>query len=139
MQRRNTNQRQIVYEAIDLLGHSTSDELIEYLGQMNCQVSLATIYRNLTILMEDGLVKKLKLGSSDVYETVKNKHYHFQCKCCKKITDIPIDGMVNIEIPKQIMDNSIEDYDLVLFGTCQNCKNNIYKTKGEKENEKVCM
>lgn len=122
MQRRNTIQRLAVFEAIEALGHATSDELIKYLGKIHSDVSLATIYRNLSILIDDRQVKKLKLGNSDIYETIKEKHYHFICNGCNKIIDIPINYINMKSIPDDILDNTVIDYDLVLFGYCKECK-----------------
>ena len=53
MQRRNTSQRQIVYEALDVLGHATTEDLIEYIKQHYDNISLATIYRNISILLDE--------------------------------------------------------------------------------------
>lgn len=117
-------QRLAVLKAIDVLGHTTSDELIQYMGKIQSDVSLATIYRNLGILVEEGQVRKLKLGDFDVYETIKEKHYHFICKSCGKIMDIPTSNINPMDIPKDFMDNEISDYDLVLFGYCKNCRSN---------------
>lgn len=122
MQRRNTTQRLAVLEAIDVLGHTTSDELIAYMSRIHSDVSLATIYRNLSILIEDGQVKKLKLGDSDIYETVKEKHYHFICKGCGNIIDIPTTSDVKISLPKNLMGHEIDEHDIVLFGYCKKCK-----------------
>jgi Fe2+ or Zn2+ uptake regulation protein len=61
VQRRNTLQRLSVKEAIDVFGHPTSDELILYMNKTHPDVSLATIYRNLSILLEVGAVIKLNL------------------------------------------------------------------------------
>jgi Fe2+ or Zn2+ uptake regulation protein len=125
VQRRNTLQRLRVKEAIDVLGHPTSDELILYMNKTHPDVSLATIYRNLSILLEDGAVIKLNLGNSNFYEAVKEKHYHFVCRECNNIIDIPLDKMNEIMIPKEIMDNQSVDHDFVFFGYCKNCKKNI--------------
>ena len=80
MLRRNTNQRQIVYEALKILGHATTDELIKYINENYENISLATIYRNLGIMLDDEQIKKVKLQDCEVYETVKLKYYHFVCK-----------------------------------------------------------
>lgn len=135
MQRRNTNQRLAVLDAIHVLGHSTSDSLIAYLNSQGSNVSLATIYRNLTILMEEGKVKRLKLGSSIVYEIVREKHYHFLCKNCNKIIDIPINSL-SFSLPNTLMGNKINDHDLLLLGYCSECQ----KLRKEDEyDEKICM
>ena len=52
MIRRNTNQRQIVLDSLAFLGHATSDDLINHINNNYSNISLATIYRNLTILLD---------------------------------------------------------------------------------------
>ncbi len=124
MIRRNTNQRQIVYEAIDYLGHVTSEDLIKYINNNYTDISLATIYRNLSILMEEHLVKKIKLQNCEVYETVKAKHCHFICRCCGNVIDItPSELGVDLEQIKKVDGNIVDEYELNMYGLCSKCKN----------------
>lgn len=53
MQRRNTSQRQIVFESLAVLGHATTESLISYIKNNYDAISLATIYRNIGILLEE--------------------------------------------------------------------------------------
>ncbi len=124
MQRRKTNQEQIVFDSLEHLGHATSEELINYINENNNNISLATIYRNLTKLIEDKKVKKVKLGSVEVYETVKNKHYHFKCRSCGIVIDIDTEALpLDLDKIKSLNDDVIEDCDLVFYGICHTCKN----------------
>lgn len=117
MVRRNTIQKQIVYYSLDYLGHATSDELIKYINSNYENISLATIYRNLGILLEDGLVKKLNLDNALVYETVKENHYHFVCKKCGAINDVFMDvPSFNIDT-----EDKVEDVVIEFYGICKNC------------------
>lgn len=135
MQRRNTSQRQIVYEALDLLGHASSESLIEYIRTHYHNISLATIYRNIAILMDEQKVKKVKLHNEDVYETIKQDHFHFVCKRCGMIYDVDAKQFHKaLELMKQLKEMDIEECDISLYGTCQNCKK-----KENEENEKICM
>ena len=124
MLRRNTNQRQIVYDAIKMLGHASTEELIDYINTNYIGVSLATIYRNLGILIEDDMIRKVKFNDVDVYETIKRKHYHFICRHCNKIIDvIPDETGLGIENLKSIEGNTIDECEVVFYGTCADCKN----------------
>ena len=124
--RRHTNQRQIVYDALKFLGHASSEELINYIQGNYSNISLATIYRNLGILMDDQMVKKVKLDGIDVYETVKAKHYHFTCKHCGDIIDItPKEVKVNFLDIKSINNERVDDLDVVFYGMCHKCQKNI--------------
>ena len=52
MIKRFSNQRQIVYDSLLALEHSTSEDLIEYIKENYSEISLATIYRNLSVLLD---------------------------------------------------------------------------------------
>ena len=120
MVRRNTNQRQIVFDSLVCLGHATSDDLIKYINDNYSNISLATIYRNLTILLDEKIIKKVKIGDIDVYETIKDKHYHFKCRVCGNIIDIPTNMVPNeINKIKTIDNNDVFDCDIVFTGICQ--------------------
>ena len=121
MTRRNTNQKQIVYDALECLGHADTEKLIAYINEHYDGISLATIYRNLTSLQEDNKIARRKLGNMDVYETVKGKHYHLKCKICGEIYDIDAnDVSVNLDVNKD--GNEIDDVDVIFYGVCHNCK-----------------
>ena len=126
MIRRNTSQRQIVYDTLAFLGHATSDDLIKYINTNYSNISLATIYRNLTILLDEKQIKKVKVGEIDVFETVKDKHYHFKCRVCGNIIDID-PNKVPLDVSKlnKIGDNDILDCDIVFLGVCNKCKKEI--------------
>jgi len=117
VQYRNTSQKQMVFNLIDKYGHLTSFQIKELLR--NNKISLATIYRNLVILEEEHRIKKVSLGIEDVYESIKENHYHFICDKCKIIEDIPT-RLIKIEIDGII--SNVKQIDMVIHGICQNCK-----------------
>ena len=80
MIKRFSNQRQIVYDSLLALEHSTSEELIEYIKENYSEISLATIYRNLSVLLDEELITKININGIDYYETTKDTHFHFICK-----------------------------------------------------------
>lgn len=141
MIRRNTNQRQIVYDSLRELGHASSECLINYIQKNYSNISLATIYRNLGILIDDHMVKKVKLDGVDVYETVKAKHFHYYCKCCEEVIDIiPSDVNLNFTEIHNINMDRVDDCDVVFYGICHKCQLKMNKNKkGKDENEKICM
>lgn len=128
MLRRNTNQRQIVYDSLHFLGHASSENLIQYIQSNYSNISLATIYRNLGILLEENMVKKVKLQGIDVYETVKENHYHYVCKHCGKILDVSPEEM-GISLPKFELKNGdkVENYEFSFYGLCHECQKTINK------------
>ncbi len=121
MIRRNTNQIQIVYKSIEFMGHTTSEKLIEYINSNYENISLATIYRNLNKLLDEGQIRKLRLGQEEIYETVKENHYHFKCQKCGMIYDIPL-NMIELPSIEYVDGNEVIATDIMMIGNCKNCK-----------------
>ena len=88
MQRRNTDQKRVVLQCIDCLGHATMEQVIENVHDVDSSISKSTIYRNVNVLLTENVIKKFKMNQVEVYETIKEKHYHFMCKECGHITDL---------------------------------------------------
>lgn len=122
MQRRNTMQRQIVYQSLMYLGHATVESLIEYIKLKDARISLASIYRNITILLEEGRIRRVSLETGDVLETVKEKHSHFVCHNCGMIYDIPCPKDKVFDRYVAEISHQIQYYDIALYGICQKCK-----------------
>ena len=84
---------------------------------------MGTVYRNLSILAEQGLVKKIEFGSTfDRFDANVSPHYHFVCDRCGAITDLelPIDPGLNDRVstgtPFTALRHKIE-----FFGICDAC------------------
>lgn len=124
MERRNTPQRKIVLDSIEKNGHISTENLINYVNQNYKNISLATIYRNINILLEENKIKRLQFLNDEVLETTKDKHYHLKCKCCGNIVDIDINS-VDIKVNNSYDDAIVSD--VLLLGVCQNCKGRYKK------------
>ncbi len=112
--------------------HPTASMLYDEIKKDIPNVSMGTVYRNLKVLIEQGIVKKLDFGtSSDRFELKRDPHHHFICKVCEGITDIEIPKDISL-IPKleDSYNFSIQSCDMVFYGVCENCKN-----KETKENK----
>lgn len=120
-----TPQRLALLELIEQYGHISIDELYELLIKDFPSLSLATIYKNIIIMQDSGLLKEIKVNDKkSKYELKKCEHIHFICNCCGKIED----KYPNDEIKKlfnAISTNSnfnYNEYSLNLYGTCESCK-----------------
>lgn len=105
--------------------HLTADTIYADLKKDNPELSLGTVYRNLTKLTEIGAIKKVSLPNQvDKFDKNLDPHAHFICDECGSITDINIPRMD--EFLDKVSDEdgiSIRKYDLTLNGTCKKCKN----------------
>ncbi len=108
----------------DLQTHVTADYLYEYLVNKYPSLSRGTVYRNLNILCEEGLIKKIKTpDGADFFDYSLHNHYHVKCISCGKISDVDMDELPDI-LPK-ISDKhgyDIYGYNLFFEGYCPNCR-----------------
>lgn len=105
--------------------HPTAEYLYEVLKKENSNISLATLYRNLNQLAENGIIKKIDgLESSSHYDHNTHEHYHFICDNCKKVYDISADVAPNlVKKAQEETGFTITNSDIVFHGICNNCKN----------------
>lgn len=101
--------------------HLTAEEIFMLCRQDNFAVSLATVYRNLGLLVSKGKINKVSIaGEPDRYDKTVAVHDHIICSKCKKVTDIHIQNLKEILEEKTGM--SIDSYDLCLHYVCPECK-----------------
>ncbi|RQW07487.1 transcriptional repressor [candidate division KSB1 bacterium] len=103
--------------------HPTADWLYEELKKEFPRLSLGTVYRNLSLLIDMGLVKKIHFGSTfDRFEANTAPHYHLICERCGKIIDFDLPVYEDIiEDAKQRTTFTIHFHRIEFFGTCENC------------------
>ena len=103
--------------------HPTVDWLYTNLKEEFPKLSLGTVYRNLTILIEQGLVQKIHFGSTfDRFEANTSPHYHLICEKCHRIEDfkIPMYDEINREADRQT-DFKINRHMIEFYGICSEC------------------
>lgn len=101
--------------------HLTAEEIFLLCKQDEVEISMATIYRNLGILVKNGAIKKLSIiGEPDRYDKNLTVHEHFICSRCKKVIDIHIDDLKEVLMEKTGM--NIDSYDLCMHYICPQCK-----------------
>ena len=70
--------------------HPTAEQLYELIRREEPTVSLATVYRNLNLLAENGMVKKIEgLDGTAHFDHQTFDHYHFICTKCNRVIDKP--------------------------------------------------
>jgi len=106
--------------------HFDVDSVYEKIRRKYKNVSRATIYRTIPLLIEAGFIKKvLPCYETDCYETIFNQpnHLHFICVKCGKITEMPSAELEKIysELAKGI-GFKIFDYNFGAKGICKECQ-----------------
>lgn len=86
-------------------------------------LSLGTVYRNLNILIEQGLVKKIDFGSTfDRFDAHLEPHYHFICERCGAVLDleIPVDQALNEHVAASTA-YAVHRHRIEFYGLCDEC------------------
>ncbi|WP_457749748.1 Fur family transcriptional regulator [Sulfurimonas sp.] len=118
-----TPQRLEIANALGCNGHMTIDNLYEVLLQKFNSISLATIYKNINLMIENTFIQEVKIpNEKSVYELTKEAHSHLVCKQCHEIQDIALDISQTVEHAAQTSHFKIDKADLVLSGLCQKCQ-----------------
>ncbi len=121
IKRRNTYQRQLILEILkSTTAHPTADWIYEQARKEIPNISLGTVYRNLKILKEEGLIIELTDGKQSRFDARIDNHYHFKCEKCGSIYDIePEDIEINHLL--EFKGFSIDTVDVNITGVCSKC------------------
>jgi len=76
-----TPQRMAILEAIyHLKNHPTAENIIDYIKKMHPNIATGTVYKVLSVLVDNRLVKKVKTESDIMrYDGVMESHHHLYC------------------------------------------------------------
>lgn len=133
---RMTHQREVILkEILTSKSHPTADELYERIKKKLPRISLATVYRNLEILSEAGLIAKLEIsGRQKRFDWDMQQHDHIYCVQCQRIDNLPI----KIAHPSTVRPERGDGYVVTgcrveFLGICPQCQQNNAKKhhKGE--------
>jgi Fur family peroxide stress response transcriptional regulator len=119
-----TPQRHAILEfLIQSMIHPTADDIYKALENKFPNMSVATVYNNLRVFREAGLVKELTYGdSSSRFDFVTNDHYHIICDACGKIVDFHYPGLDEVEhLASHVTGFKVNTHRMEIYGTCPTC------------------
>ena len=107
------------------LWHNFGDTgVYENMKQIYPNISLGTVYRNLSLLADLGEIQKLSsFGGADRFDARTAPHCHFMCTRCGRVMDVfseHIDKSLE-SIAADFKDGQISDYKARFFGICKEC------------------
>ncbi len=124
-----TAQRQAILDVINLSDqHWDADEVSYALKKQGNPIGIATVYRGLAALADQGLIYSIQLDGKKRYERADKAHHdHFVCTVCGRI-----DEFCKPEI--ELLQDSvaaehqfyIQGHQLLIFGLCYTCKEKEY-------------
>lgn len=121
---RKSKQRDAILEnLLSRYDHPTAEEIYFSLRETMPNISLATVYRNLCFLHNEGKIKAITAPDAVHYDGQMTNHRHVICNTCGKVFDIDIEvGDELIKLAEEHFDGSIEDCKIIFYGQCKNCK-----------------
>ena len=117
-----TPQRLMILDIISKGGHIDIEEIYKRLREMIPTISIATVYKNIKVLEEKGIISEVNISSfKSLYEVNNKKHIHLVCNICKKIRDIFCDEELIKRNLKRSVNLDFETFDIILYEKCKNC------------------
>ena len=132
---RQTRQRQSILEHLKrTASHPTATEVYDSVRQELPNISLGTVYRNLEILCNLGLVGKIEtFGGQKRFDAIVTDHMHAICTKCGKVRDIEAGPEFNPEELRRIdSDFEITGVRVDIIGICPECMKTENQNKEEK-------
>lgn len=116
--------RAIIEELCRMNVHPTANDIYRSLRNRMPRISLGTVYRNLELLSQKGIVKKIHaVGTQRRYDGNTVKHYHIHCNQCGRLDDLPaIELKCVTDLVGEISDYHILWHNIVFIGICPACK-----------------
>ena len=125
MQYRKSRQREQILRTLrGIQSHPTADEIYSIVREVIPNISLGTVYRNLNVLIEQGLIQRLTFDSDvDRFDATIRPHYHCICEKCGMVEDFEAD--IQSDIHQKVQQNStfkILRHRIDFFGICEQCQ-----------------
>ena len=113
----------ILEELKKLKSHPTADELHRIVRLRLPRLSIATVYRNLEVLREEGLAKKIDLPNvRRRWDGNTESHYHVRCVNCGKVDDVTLEPLAHVEESvRELCSYKILAHCLEFVGLCPDC------------------
>ena len=121
-----TPQRVAVLKELNKKTHPTMEEMYSGIKEHHPTISLATVYKNVNLLKEQGVVIEINMPNGKMrYDYLSRPHIHLACKSCGRIEDLDYDEnlfnfQTNLEDSKNVI---IDRLDVIAsVESCSFCK-----------------
>lgn len=104
----------------------TTQELLAYLDKNGLSANKTTVYRQLEILEQSGIIQTVNFPDrTKRYELhSKEHHHHLICQNCNKVEDISLGNDLDKQEKKIWQKNKfkVSEHSLEFFGLCNKCQ-----------------
>ena len=104
--------------------HPSADWVFEHVKEQIPDISLATVYRNLSMFKEEGTIISLgTVAGLERFDRRVDPHCHLVCTCCHRVVDVE-----GLTLPKELCEAAenevgaqVTSWDLKFIGLCEQC------------------
>ncbi|MCF0132816.1 MAG: transcriptional repressor [Blautia sp.] len=103
--------------------HPTADVVYENIRQIYPNISMGTVYRNLSLLSDIGEIQKVPgLSGADHFDWRTDAHCHFLCRNCRRVIDMNDTGIQQLlESAESRYPGIIDGCRVSFSGICEDC------------------
>lgn len=121
---RYSKQRECILKVLEsTVTHPNANWIYNNVREEIPNVSLGTVYRNLSRLCDEGMILKIDIGDGvERYDACIKPHYHLSCKRCGRVCDISAEYDSSVDKMAESENHcSIDYHSLIFWGTCPEC------------------
>ncbi|MDY3919925.1 MAG: transcriptional repressor [Candidatus Limivivens sp.] len=111
--------------------HPTADTIYLNIRETFPNISLGTVYRNLSLLTELGEVVKITTdGGADHFDGITTPHHHFICTRCHSVSDLRYMENIDyiLDAAQKAAPGEVQSYVAHFYGICEECQKKNEKT-----------
>lgn len=119
-----TRQRTVILEILrGCEDHPSADWIYEQARLKLPEISLGTVYRNLSVLRNSGEIMEHTFGGRfNRYDGVPDNHYHFSCEKCGRLLNISLPLFEGVEeTVARLESHLVQTHRLEFRGVCRDC------------------
>ncbi|MBI3679921.1 MAG: transcriptional repressor [Acidobacteria bacterium] len=120
----NTHQRQVIFRTLaESTSHPTPEEVYRRVRKKIPSISLGTVYRNIKILVQKGLLKEVAVHHEPLrLDPNLSDHHHLVCRRCKSVADIASEDVEPVRLKAALPAGfQVERCEVVAMGLCAAC------------------
>lgn len=119
--KRYSRQRELIYQALCATEeHPTADMVYQWLKPENPNLSLATVYRNLNLLADEGVITRMPFPV-ERYDAETKPHPHLRCHKCSGVCDLDLPYDMELDAQADALGHRVDGHTILFTGVCANC------------------
>jgi len=121
--RKYSRKREAILKALqETKSHPTAEWIYAKLKPAYPDLSLGTVYRNLSLFRAEGLATSVAtVKGQERFDARTHPHPHFVCDLCGKVMDIEIPSELSLAGLDDFLGGEVEYCEILFHGKCRDC------------------